>query len=218
MMRMLADGSSETFWTALGAVAAVLAIPTAVMLGWLSYRAVWPRRTIEWSASISPLVHGAAHTSRLTVEFSGTRLRHPHIVEVHLLNEGKKDIEPAHFSGHPIEITSTGRVVGVLQQLSSPGRRPFNTTEHPNRVELDPSTPLHSKQVLRYVFLVDGPDPEIDIIASTLNCDLKRIESLDVQIARNSRRRMRMLLLLNAFLALSCVTTALIAVNRLPHR
>ncbi|AZQ40060.1 hypothetical protein EJ357_47320 [Streptomyces cyaneochromogenes] len=165
---------SETFWTALGAVGAMLALPTALFIGWLGYRAVWPRRRIEWSARVSPLTHTAAHGA-LTITHGSTTLSNPHVVEIDLSNAGNKDLETAQFNGQPIEITSTADVVAVLNQTSRPtSQRVLAATPQANAVSLAPATPLHQGQTLTYVILVDGPDPQIDLRASASNTRIKR--------------------------------------------
>ncbi|MGW3763071.1 hypothetical protein [Streptomyces sp. NPDC005131] len=171
-----AEESNDVFWTALGAVAAVLAIPTMIGLGWLAYRAVWPRRKVRWSARVSPLMsHGAAHTNRLAITFTGRTLTRPHIVEIELSNVGNKDLEPSHFSSLPIEITSSVPVVALLQKESKPAvQRVLAALERPSGLELATSTPFHKGQTLNYVLLVDGPDPTIDLRASVSNTKIER--------------------------------------------
>ncbi|MCX4455739.1 hypothetical protein OOK58_27575 [Streptomyces sp. NBC_01728] len=171
-----AEESNDVFWTALAAVAAVLALPVMVGLGWLAYRAVWPRRKVRWSARVSPLMsHGAAHTNRLGVTFTGRTLTRPHIVEIELSNVGNKDLEPAHFSSLPLDITSTVPVVALLQGKSKPSvQRVLAATEAPGGLELATNTPFHKGQTLTYVMLVDGPEPKIDLRASVSNTKIER--------------------------------------------
>ncbi|MFC8702441.1 hypothetical protein ACFUIV_09780 [Streptomyces anulatus] len=171
-----AEESSDVFWTALGAVAAVLAIPAMIGVGWLAYRAVWPRRRVRWSARVSTLMsHGAAHTNRLEVTFTGQTLIRPHIVEIELSNVGNKDLEPAHFSNLPVEITSTVPVVALLQEQSNPSvQRVLAATKRPRGLELATTTPFHKGQTLTYVLLVDGRQPKIDLRASVSNTKIER--------------------------------------------
>ncbi|MEV7078646.1 hypothetical protein AB0N88_08895 [Streptomyces sp. NPDC093516] len=175
-MTIMAAAVDETFWTALGAMAAVLAVPTAVGVGWLAYRAVWPRRRVRWSVRVSPLMsHGAAHTERLTISFTGQRLDRPHIVEVQLSNVGNKDLEPAHFHGQPLEITSSARVLSVLQSSSKPAtQRVLPAREDDHTVTVSADTPFHKGQTLTYVLLVDGAGPSIGMRASLSNTKLER--------------------------------------------
>ncbi|MET9470478.1 MULTISPECIES: hypothetical protein [unclassified Streptomyces] len=171
-----AEESNDVFWTALAAIAAVLAIPTMIALGWLAYRAVWPRRKVRWSARVSTLMsHGAAHTNRLAVTFTGQTLTRPHIVEIELSNVGNKDLEPSHFSSLPLEIISSVPVVALLQKESKPAvQRVLDPTELPSGLELATSTPFHKGQTLNYVLLVDGPEPKIDLRASVSNTKIER--------------------------------------------
>jgi len=165
---------SETFWTAMGAVGAVLAIPTALFMGWLAYRAVWPRRRIYWSARVSTLTHTAAHGA-LTVTHGSTTLSNPHVVEIDLSNVGNKDLEPAQFNGQPIEVTSTADVIAVLNETSRPtSQRVLPATVQTKALSLSPTTPLHQGQTLTYIMLVDGSDPQINLRASVSNTHIKR--------------------------------------------
>ncbi|MET7931545.1 hypothetical protein ABZT43_48610 [Streptomyces sp. NPDC005349] len=176
-MLMLAAAEPTDPWSIVAAVATVLGIPVAIMLGWLAYRAVWPRRHVRWSARVSPLMsHGAAHTTnRLAVTFTGSQLTRPHIVEVELSNVGNKDLEPSHFNGLPVEITSTVPVVALLTFESDPQfQRVLTPTEKPDGVDLATSTPFHKGQTLKYVLLVDGQDPTVDLRASVSNAKVDR--------------------------------------------
>ncbi|WP_406362397.1 hypothetical protein [Streptomyces sp. NBC_01579] len=168
--------SNDAFWTALAALAAVLALPVMIGLGWLAYRAVWPRRKVRWSARVSTLMsHGATHTNRLAVTFTGRTLTRPHIVEIELSNVGNKDLEPSHFSGLPVEITSSVPVVALLQEESKPSvQRVLQATERPSGLELATITPFHKGQTLNYVLLVDGTEPKIDLRASASNTKIER--------------------------------------------
>ncbi|MFE1390556.1 hypothetical protein ACFW5M_30895 [Streptomyces albogriseolus] len=176
MLILAAEEASDTFWTAMGAVGAVLAIPTTLFIGWLAYRAVWPRRKVRWSARVSPLMsHSAAHNGGLQVAWTGAPLVRPHIVEVELTNVGNKDLEPAHFNALPVEITSTAPVVALLQEASEPSVQRVLTPSVSNRgLSLATSTPLHKGQSLTYVMLVDGARPKIDLRASVSNASFDR--------------------------------------------
>ena len=186
--------TDETFWAAAGAVAALLAIPTTIAMGWLAYRAAWPRRVLRWSARPSSLTWDAAPgPGGLAVTYAGTQLTQPHIVEVELSNVGNKDVDPAHFNGRPIEITSNRPVIAVLQQTSEPAvQRVLTATQHPDRVELDTGTPLHKGQTVRYVVLTDGLPhnpgaslPDIDLRISVSNCKVERRAAASLQPTRD---------------------------------
>jgi hypothetical protein len=170
------EATSETFWTALGAVGAILAVPTALFVGWLAYRAVWPRRKVRWSARVSPLMsHSAAHNGGLQVAWTGSPLSQPHIVEVELTNVGNKDLEPEHFNALPVEVTSTAPVVALLQDSSKPSvQRVLAPSISISGLSLATATPLHKGQSLTYVILVDGATPDIDLRASVSNGTFER--------------------------------------------
>ncbi|MFJ4125967.1 hypothetical protein ACIP3U_32115 [[Kitasatospora] papulosa] len=174
---MLILAADDTFWTGASAIGTLLAIPTMIGLGWLAYRAVWPRRKVHWSARVRPLMsHESAHTNRLNVDWTGTRLRSPHIVEVELRNVGNKDLEPSHFHALPIEILSTAQVVALLSHSSEPSvQRVLTPTQTPTGLTLATATPLHKKQSLTYVMLVDGRDPKIGLRASVSNAKFHQV-------------------------------------------
>ncbi|MET7631806.1 hypothetical protein ABZS53_15320 [Streptomyces sp. NPDC005499] len=182
MTTIVAAGPDENFWSAVAAVAAILTIPVAIWAAWTAQRAVWPRRQIRWSASVSSLVsHGAAHTN-LGVTWLGSALSHPHIVQINLRNVGNKDLEPAHFSGRPIEILCSVPITAILEQESRPSvHRALEATNHGSRLEVDVSTPLHRKQELRYVVLVDGPDPDLRLRVSLTNGSTSRRHDLSLE-------------------------------------
>ncbi|WP_209445951.1 hypothetical protein, partial [Streptomyces flaveus] len=54
MMTMAAP--SETFWTALGSVAAALGVLATLYVGWLAWRTAVPRRKVRWAAEVKPLL------------------------------------------------------------------------------------------------------------------------------------------------------------------
>lgn len=177
---------ADDIWAAVQAVTAVVAIPVTISLGWLAYRAVWPRRKLRWSARVRPLMsHGAAHTNRLAVDFQGVRLARPHIVEVELSNVGNKDLEPVHFNGRSVDIHSSVSVVDVLQHGSSPSvQRTLQPVVIGGRVSLATATPLHRGQTLTYVLLVDGADPEIELRASVSNARIERVPVSEPTVPR----------------------------------
>lgn len=169
MLPLAFDAPSDSFWTGLGAVATVLAIPTALFIGWLGYRAVWPRRKVHWSARVSTLTHEAAHGA-LTISHGGMPLAAPHVVELEISNVGNKDVEPAHFNGQPVEVTTTADVVALLNEASQPSaQRVLRATLAHQSLYLSTATPLHRRQTMTYIFLVDGSDPTVWLRASVSN-------------------------------------------------
>ncbi|MFF7436975.1 hypothetical protein [Streptomyces sp. NPDC008122] len=119
--------------------------------------------------------HSAAHSGGLQVAWSGTALTRPHIVEVELTNVGNKDLEPVHFNGAPVEVTSTVPVVALLQERSEPPvQRVLASTPTAAGLTLATTTPLHKGQTLTYVLLVDGADPEIGLQESVSNASFER--------------------------------------------
>lgn len=194
---------ANDIWTAVQAMAAAVAIPVTVGLGWLAYRAVWPRRKLRWSARVRPLMsHGAAHTNRLAVDFEGVRLARPHIVEVELSNVGNKDLEPAHFNGTSVDIQSSVTVVELLQGVSSPSvQRVLQPTVTDHMVSLATATPLHRGQTLTYVMLVDGADPEIQLRASVSNARIERAPVSEPTVPRSLVVKQALVLLSAALVA-----------------
>ncbi|MEU7075816.1 hypothetical protein AB0B30_37365 [Streptomyces narbonensis] len=178
MLILAAEEAGSDTWAIVGAIGALLAVPTAILVGWLAYRAVWPRRKVRWSARVSPLMsHIAANGGGLSVALSGTTLATPHIVEVELTNIGHKDLEPTHFNSLPIEITSTVPLVALLQERSEPSvQRVLPATMSSHSLTLATATPFHRGQVLTYVALVDGTDPKIELQASLTNASVDRRE------------------------------------------
>ncbi|GAA2421426.1 hypothetical protein [Streptomyces glaucus] len=210
--------SADDIWAAVQAVAAVIAIPVAIGLGLLAYRAVWPRRKLRWSARVRPLVsHDAAHTNRLAVVFQGVQLVKPHIVEVELSNVGNKDLEPAHFNGTPVDIRSSVPIVELLQHGSSPGvQRVLRPTVTGRTVSLDTRTPLHSGQTLTYVMLVDGADPGIELLASVSNTRIERAPASGPVTPRAAFVKPALVLLVATLLVMAA--SGVLALSRLRGR
>ncbi len=169
---------SETFWTALGSVAAALGVLATLYVGWLAWRTAVPRRKVRWAAEVKPLLHGVGHGA-LAVSHGGTTLSRPHVLELTLTNVGNRDLEAAHFSNQPIEFTSSATFIDVLSQVSSPSsQRIIPATISGTKLELTPGT-LHRHQSITYTALVDGASPTIDAVASLSNGDFQRRRGSD---------------------------------------
>ncbi|MFC3572933.1 hypothetical protein ACFOZ0_06505 [Streptomyces yaanensis] len=184
---MTTAAPSETFWTALGSVAAALGVLATLYVGWLAWRTAVPRRKVRWEAEVKPLLHGVGHGA-LTVSHSGATLSRPHVLELKLTNAGNRDLEASHFGGQPIDFTSSAVFIDVLAQSSSPSsQRVIPVTFSGTKLILTPGT-LHRRQTVTYTALVDGADPTIDAVASLSNGDFQRRRAAS---ADQSERRLQ---------------------------
>ncbi|MFE2231738.1 hypothetical protein ACFXA4_04045 [Streptomyces sp. NPDC059442] len=177
MFTVAAEEAGTDPWTIVAAVAAVLAVPTAILVGWLAYRAVWPRRTLRWSVTVTSLKTREMDHGGVAVTHSGAELNEPHLVEVVLRNVGNKDLDVAHFNGLPIELTCSATIVATLDPRSLPAElRSFGATEDHTRrkLTLHTTSPLHKGQAMTYRMIVNGVLPEIELQASVSNTRIVR--------------------------------------------
>lgn len=207
MLILAGEESGADTWAVVGAIGAVLAVPTALLVGWIAYRAIWPRRKVRWSARVSPLMsHSAAHSGGLSVQWSGATLSRPHVIEIELTNIGRKDLEPTHFSSLPVEVACTAPVVALLQERSEPTvQRVLPASMSSHGLSLATATPFHRGQVLTYVALVDGADPVIDLRASLTNASIDRRDppSAGTERAASARSRWVTLAVMAPFVIVS---------------
>lgn len=207
MLILAGEESGAGTWAVVSAIAAVLAVPTALLVGWIAYRAIWPLRRLRWSARVSPLMsHSAAHSGGLSVQWSGAALSRPHVIEIELTNIGRKDLEPTHFSSLPVEVTCTVPVVALLQERSEPTvQRVLPASVSSQGLSLATTTPFHRRQVLTYVALVDGDDPVVDLRASLTNASVDRRNppSPGTERAASARSRWATLAMVAPFLIIS---------------
>ncbi|MER5966686.1 hypothetical protein [Streptomyces sp. NPDC002057] len=164
-------------WAIVAATAAVLAIPTALFVAWLAYRAIWPRRILRWSVKVTSLKTREMDHGGVAVTHSGAELNEPHLIEVVLHNVGNKDLDVAHFNGLPVELTCSATIVATLDPRSVPAQlRSFGATEDHTRHKLilNTASPLHKKQAMTYRMIVNGTLPEIELQASVSNTRIVR--------------------------------------------
>lgn len=150
---------SEAFWTAVGAVAGLMAALFAAWGVFVAWRAAVPKRKLTWSYETTPLLMSTY--SGLQVTLSGTPLSHPNTLRLTIHNQGNRDLSAEHFSGQPIEFRTDANIVSILRKSSAPSSRRVPEAEiHGNALHVLPSV-LHRKQSITYLLLVDGVDPEV---------------------------------------------------------
>src|SRR4051794_11545497 len=88
--------SSGSFWvTAAGVVVAAAAI-------WVGWRAANPKRRLRYGMPVvTPLINAVPGAPPgIEVRHNGRRLTYPYVVEMRLVNEGRRDIPSAAFDQH----------------------------------------------------------------------------------------------------------------------
>lgn len=138
-------------WTELvGAVAALVAIPVTLLVGWWGWRAAVPHRKIAYASEVTPL-SPSPESSRAEL---GTE--NPHKRTLKIINTGNREVDATHFNGEPIDFDMHTRIVSVLSVYSSGYRREPPATINGRILQVHPYA-IHKGQEITYQLLLEGP-------------------------------------------------------------
>lgn len=163
----LADAAGEqwyasgTFWTAIGAVAVLL---STVAIVWVTLRVANPKRRLLYSMPvITPLLNTRSDLPQdLEVRRGGVILRHPHLVNVELVNRGRLDIRRDAFDGgEPLRLDIGATIIECLKITTSPSDRPEPLVKIDGSALLIGPSLLGRRQTIAFSVLVDGPSPNL---------------------------------------------------------
>src|SRR6266567_2498443 len=124
--------ASGLMWTIVGVVVgavALVASVVAIRIAWLTY--VLRQRLRYRAVAVTPLLSAPAGVREdLELLHQGKPLSDPHVVEVLLVNAGRRDIPSSAFDRQrPLEFWLGAPIVGVLQVRCEPPSSPRPATE-----------------------------------------------------------------------------------------
>jgi len=149
----------------------VTGIAVTLILGvlgvWAAFKAANPRQELAWQVrAIVPLLSDAAsHQVRDTVQIrvDGQVLQSAQVVELYLINRGRRDIPTEAFDQkRPLRIDVGASIVKVLNRVDSPGVRPPQITSEDSALTLGPDL-FKRGQAVSVSLLVDGSEPTVTI-------------------------------------------------------
>ncbi|MEU1820296.1 hypothetical protein ABZ543_34730 [Streptomyces roseifaciens] len=193
--------SFQNFWTAMTVLASLL---TGFLGGWATLRAANPRRQLAyWMPATTRLLHTSDSVGDLVVMRGGQTLRHPHVLDVRLMNRGRRDVASSHFdSGTPIRLDVGAPIVEVLDVVSQPDWLHTPTTAvDDTAVTIAPGL-IAKGQTIRCSVLVDGPAPRLTCQASLIDVTIQEKRETSRQNAVIANAVSYMLLSLGAILLL----------------
>lgn len=168
-MRLVAESGP---WYTSGVFLGVAGIAAAVVFGvlgmWAAFRAANPRQELAWQvrASVPLLSSKASAEARDAVEIrvDGQVLHSPRVVELYLVNRGRRDISTEAFDQHrPLRVDVGVPIVKMLNQVHTPaGLRPPRITVEGSVAELGPDM-LKRGQAAAISLLVNGSAPTVTI-------------------------------------------------------
>jgi hypothetical protein len=151
--------ASGTFWAGAGTIAGVLvgiiAIYVAIVLA-------NPVRRLECGMSAAPLLQGSAQDmpGLLRITWNGIDLEDPQILEVNLVNRGRRDIASEDFD-QPLEFrVGVGvRVLAILRTASGPKSTAFRAVAfEDDLLKVGPGL-IRQHQSIKFTLLASGQDP-----------------------------------------------------------
>ncbi|MFG2339573.1 hypothetical protein [Streptomyces yangpuensis] len=122
----------------------------------------------------TPLLNAADNVSgSLVVNHGTTALTNPHVVEVQLINKGRRGISSSQFdAGQPIRLDVGAPIVELLQVTSEPSSLHLPTTAIDGcALKVGPSL-IAKGQTLTFALLVDGPNPQFTCQAALVDVAL----------------------------------------------
>ncbi|MGP4111979.1 hypothetical protein ACTWP5_13815 [Streptomyces sp. 4N509B] len=170
--------TSGTLWTAVSAIAALVAIPVAA---WVAIRVGNPKRLLSYDMSATALLRlGPSNAVRSTLEVrrNGAILTEPHVLEIELRNDGRRDIPSAAFDGgQPLRLDVGVPIVELLETSSAPhGYRVPPITVSGSALEVGPGM-ISRGQRLTLSVLADGRNPSLTLDVALLDVRIRRRES-----------------------------------------
>ncbi|MEU2854580.1 hypothetical protein [Streptomyces syringium] len=161
----------ETSDALMQALALLGSLLTGFLGGWATLRAANPRRQLAyWMPAATRLLHTSDSVGDLVVMRGGQTLRHPHVLDVRLVNRGRRDVASSHFdSGTPVRLDVGAPIVEILEVTSEPD------SLHTPAVAVDDTAItiapglIAKGQTIRFSLLVDGPAPRLTCQASLID-------------------------------------------------
>ncbi|MEV8318406.1 hypothetical protein AB0Q95_30025 [Streptomyces sp. NPDC059900] len=173
--------ASATLWAALAVFGG---LTTGFFAGWATLRAANPKRQLDyWMSAKTNLLKAADGAgSSLEVHHAGGTLTDPHVLQIKMINKGRRDISSDHYDGGlPIRLDVGVQIVELLKLASEPSSLHLPTgTIDGTALKIGPSL-IAKRQTITSSVLVDGSGPEITCRAS--------LQDVDVREGRDHARR-----------------------------
>ncbi|MGW7408004.1 hypothetical protein ACWGI9_30580 [Streptomyces sp. NPDC054833] len=166
---------SDTFWSI--SVGAVVAIATAALGAWATLRSASPKRRLTYCLrKYTSLLNTIDEIpSTLSVTHGTTEIANPHIAEVQLCNQGRRDITSTDFhNGEPIRFNFGAPVVAVLGIERGMATYPEPEVTHSDGLlSVGPSL-LPRGQAISISVLLDGEGTEFEIQTALVDVRVTR--------------------------------------------
>ena len=146
---------SEVYWKIAVGAAATIGVGAATV--WATLRAAYPKRRLTYLLRKNTPRHMFRRQRRLPVQYDGTTLANPRVVELEIVNTGRSDIVDSDFHDEkPIIFRFGVDVVGIVGEDSEPRTRAM-PSGHCNgqTFEIRPSL-IARRQRASFSLLVDG--------------------------------------------------------------
>lgn len=159
---------AESLATALTLMAGLI---TGFFGGWATLRAANPKRQLAyWMPTITPILHTSDSVGDLLVMRGGQALRDPHVLDVKLMNRGRRDVASSHFDRDlPILLDVGAPIVELLGITSRPASLHTATVVvEGTALKIAPGL-IARGQTISFSLLVDGPTPRVSCQASLID-------------------------------------------------
>lgn len=164
--------TSQIVLPAVGVLATIL---VGLVTVWVTYAVGFPRRRLLYGLPVVTPVLSVARSGGddLQITFKDTPLDKPHVVRVHLVGQGRKDIPSTAFdSGNPLHLDINANIVKVLQ-ITSNGQQPVpKIAVDGSTLRIGPSL-IGKRQRIEITLLVDGENPHLICQSYLENVDVR---------------------------------------------
>lgn len=153
--------ASGTFWTIVSVIVAVVGVAVTV---WVTLRAAYPKRRLSYAMPvITPLLNAGQDVRHgLEVHRGGQILTDPHVLEVELVSQSRRDISNDNFNaGAPLRLDVGAPIIEILKTTSLPSDRGTPAVDiDGTTLRIGPGL-IGKRQTISLSLLVDGPRPTL---------------------------------------------------------
>lgn len=146
-------------------VIAVAGVAAAIVAAWIGWRATNPRRRLRYGmAVVAPLLNAGQGArdgiDRIEVRHRDRVLTDPHVLEVTLVNEGRRDIPSNTFDqDQPLTLDVSAPILEILKTAASPNRA-LSVVPEGTALKIGPGL-IVRRQKVSFSLLVDGSAPKL---------------------------------------------------------
>jgi hypothetical protein len=174
--------TSGTLWAAAGTIAVLV---TSAIATYVAFVLASPVRRLECAMTAAPLLQGSAQDmpGLLNITWEGTELRDPNILEVNLVNRGRRDIVGEDFD-QSLEFRVGVRILAILRSASGQGSTAFRAVGFKDDLLMVGPALIRRRQSIKFTLLASGRDPVLTSSAAA-------VRDVDVEVLpteRSSRR------------------------------